>query len=78
MAVPDVPERCAVTGHLLETYHYASRGRRYIAGMAGAIPLPLSAREITDWLEAHPSPLPRGIVDPVLFALDEVDRERDD
>ena len=40
--------------------------------MAGAFPLPLSAREISDWLEAHPSPLPRSHVDEVVFALDAI------
>jgi hypothetical protein len=32
--------------------------------------MPLAAREISDWLEAHPSPLPRYWVDEVVFALD--------
>ena len=40
--------------------------------MAGAFPLPLSAREISDWLDAHPSPLPRRHVDEVVFALDAI------
>ena len=40
--------------------------------MAGAFPLPLSAREISDWLEAHPPPLPRRHVDEVVFALDAI------
>ena len=35
-------------------------------------PLRLSAREITDWLEVHPLPLPRSFIDEVMFALDEV------
>ncbi|CAN2967439.1 hypothetical protein [Pseudomonas fluorescens] len=40
--------------------------------MAGAFPLPLSAREISDWLDSHPSPLSRDEVDAVMFALDAV------
>lgn len=47
-------------------------GRRFISTMAGAFPLPLSAREISDWLDAHPSPLPRRHVDEVVFALDAI------
>lgn len=43
-----------------------------MSSMAGAFPLPLSAREISDWLEAHPSPLPRSHVDEVVFALDAI------
>ncbi|WP_411382808.1 hypothetical protein ACK3BK_15725 [Pseudomonas sp. L7] len=38
----------------------------------------LSVREISDWLEAHPLPLPRRLVDEVLFALDELALEEDD
>lgn len=38
--------------------------------MGGAFPLQLSAREISDWLEAHPPPMPRAEVDEVMFALD--------
>jgi len=41
-----------------------------LATMTGAHPMPLSAREISDWLEAHPSPLPKYEVDEVIFALD--------
>ncbi|WP_346428712.1 MULTISPECIES: hypothetical protein [Pseudomonas fluorescens group] len=40
--------------------------------MAGAFPLPLSAREISDWLDSHPAPLPRDEIDAVMFALDAV------
>jgi len=40
--------------------------------MTGAHPMPLAAREISDWLEAHPSPLPRHWVDEAMFALDHV------
>ena len=32
--------------------------------------MPLSAREISDWLEAHPSPMARHEIDEVMFALD--------
>jgi hypothetical protein len=40
--------------------------------MAGAFPLPLSGREISDWLDSHPSPLPRDDLDVAMFALDAV------
>ncbi len=35
-------------------------------------PLRLSAREISDWLDVHPLPLPRTLIDEVIFALDEL------
>ncbi|WP_434706923.1 hypothetical protein J3Q07_08410 [Pseudomonas sp. D4-18] len=70
MSVPDEPENDPLTAYLLNLYRNVCRGRRYIAGMAGAFPLPLSGRDISDWLEAHPSPLPRDEVDEVMFALD--------
>ena len=40
--------------------------------MGGAFPLPLSAREISDWVESHPSPISRDELDAVMFALDGV------
>ncbi|WP_348635635.1 hypothetical protein [Pseudomonas sp. BP6] len=71
MAVPDEPELDVITGSLLNVFRNAARGRRYLVGAAAVQPLRLSAREITDWLEAHPLPLPRRLVDEVIFALDE-------
>ena len=61
-----------ITGSLLNAFRNAARGRRYLVGAAAVQPLRLSAREITDWLEVHPLPLPRRLVDEVIFALDEV------
>ncbi|WP_447778367.1 hypothetical protein [Pseudomonas chlororaphis] len=72
MAVPDEPENDPITAYLLNLFRNVCRGRRYITSMAGAFPLPLSAREISDWLESHPSPLARDEVDEVMFALDAV------
>lgn len=43
-----------------------------LATMAGVHSLRLSAREISDWLEAHPAPMPRHEVDEVIFALDDI------
>ncbi|KPB98132.1 Uncharacterized protein AC499_2118 [Pseudomonas amygdali pv. lachrymans] len=40
--------------------------------------MPLSAREITDWIESHPSPIPREEIDLVLFELDSLLMERDE
>lgn len=61
-----------ITSSLLNAFRNASRARRYLVGATAVQPLRLSAREITDWLEVHPLPLPRLIVDEVLFALDEL------
>jgi hypothetical protein len=44
----------------------------------GIFPLPLSAREISDWLDAYPPPLPRSEVDEVIFALDAICLETDE
>lgn len=60
-----------ITGSLLNAFRNAARGRRYLVGAAAVQPLRLSVREITDWLEVHPLPLPRRLVDEVIFALDE-------
>nr|WP_274886401.1 hypothetical protein [Pseudomonas sp. ITEM 17296] len=61
-----------ITGSLLNTFRNAAPGRRYLVGADVVQPLRLSAREITDWLEAYPLPLPRRLVDEVMFALDEL------
>ncbi|QJQ11309.1 hypothetical protein A3L25_018405 [Pseudomonas putida] len=61
-----------ITSSLLNAFRNASRARRYLVGSTAVQPLRLSAREITDWLEVHPLPLPRLIVDEVMFALDEI------
>jgi hypothetical protein len=61
-----------MTDYLLNTFRNITRGRRFIATMAGVFPLPLSAREISDWLDAHPPAMPRSEIDEVMFALDAV------
>ncbi|HEK1684112.1 TPA: hypothetical protein SMR42_000417 [Pseudomonas putida] len=78
MAVPEEPTLDPITGSLLSAFRNAARGRRYLVGAASVHPLRLSVREISDWLEAHPLPLPRRLVDEVLFALDELALEEDD
>lgn len=70
--VPDEPSLDVITESLLDAFRNISRGRRYLVGATGVHPLCLSAREITDWLEAHPLPLPRRFVDEVIFSLDAV------
>ncbi len=70
MSVPDEPPQDPITAYLLNTYRGVCRGRRYISGMGGVFPMPLSAREISDWLDARPSPIPREEVDEVVFELD--------
>jgi hypothetical protein len=70
MAVPDEPETDPMTNYLLSTFRNITRGRRFISSAAGAFPLPLSAREISDWLEAHPPAMPRSEIDEVVYTLD--------
>ena len=59
-----------MTDYLLNTFRNITRGRRFIATMAGAFPLPLSAREISDWLDEHPPAMPRSEIDEAVYALD--------
>ncbi|KPB93955.1 Uncharacterized protein AC502_3742 [Pseudomonas syringae pv. maculicola] len=40
--------------------------------------MPLSAREITDWIESHPSPIHREEIDLVLFELDRLFMDQGD
>jgi hypothetical protein len=78
MAVPDEPETDPMTEYLLSTFRNITRGRRFISTMAGAFPLPLSAREISDWLEAHPPAMPRREIDEVVYTLDAMCLEADE
>lgn len=48
----------------------ANRSRRYVVGMGGGIPMPLSVADVTAVLDAHPSPLPREELDTCIFAID--------
>ena len=70
MVVPDEPETDPMTSYLLSTFRNITRGRRFASSMAGVFPLPLSAREISDWLDAHPPAMPRSEIDEVVFTLD--------
>jgi len=70
--VPAEPPCDPITAYLLSLFRNITRGRRFVATMNGVFPLPLSAREISDWLESHPSALPREEIDDVVFALDQV------
>ncbi len=72
MTVPEEPERDAITAYLLNTFRNICRGRRFVTSMSGAKGIPLGAREINDWLEAHPPALPRHFIDEVVFALDSI------
>ncbi|PMU87066.1 hypothetical protein C1Y30_23195 [Pseudomonas sp. GW704-F3] len=76
--LPDEPPNDPITAYLLSAFRSITRGRRFLATMAGAFPLPLSAREISDWLDSHPSPMTRDEVDAVMFALDGVCLAGDD
>lgn len=78
MTVPDEPPQDAITAYLLSTFRGVCRGRRYISGMGGVFPMPLSAREISDWLDARPSPIPREEVDDVIFELDRLFMDQGD
>lgn len=70
--VPEEPELDAITLSLLNAFRNATRGRRYLVGATAVQPLRLSAREISDWLDVHPLPLPSALVYEVIFALDEL------
>ena len=56
---------------IIDVFYMAARGRRYVEGQ----PLPLSVRDITDVVTVHPIPVPRCVLDPVIFALDDKELE---
>ena len=45
-----------------------ARARKYIENRA----LPLTVRDITDVVEAHPVAPPRSMLDPIIFAIDDI------
>lgn len=59
-----------MTQQIVQVFILASRARRYVE----AQPLPLSVRDITDVVEAHPIDMPREILDYIIFALDDKER----
>lgn len=70
--IPEEPEVDSITAYLLHLFRNVCRARQYMTTMSGAFPLPLSASQINDWLAGHPSPLPRDMIDEVVFALDDL------
>ena len=56
---------------VINTFYLANRGRGYLSGMAVS-PLPLSVRDISDVLAAHPVMLDRDVLDGGVFALDDI------
>lgn len=56
---------------VINTFYLANRGRGYLSGMAVS-PLPLSVRDISDVLTAHPVMLDRDVLDGCVFALDDI------
>ena len=56
---------------VISTFYLANRGRGYLSGMAVS-PLPLSVRDISDVLAAHPVMLDRDVLDGCVFAIDDI------
>ncbi|AKG19818.1 hypothetical protein AAX09_07505 [Moraxella bovoculi] len=53
----------------MHIFYLASRARRYI-GMTGT-PLPLTVRDISDVIDAHPTLIDRETIDEGVFAIDD-------
>ena len=54
----------------MQVFILATRARRYVEQQA----LPLTVRDITDVVEAHPIDMPREMLDYIIFALDDKER----
>lgn len=68
MQPPEPPKFDSDVQSIIETYHLAARGRNYVEGS----PLPLSVKDVTNVIEAHPIAIPRSILDGVIFAIDDI------
>lgn len=75
MRMPDEPDNDPITMYLIDVYRRVSKARRYLVGGNKGIPLPLTVRDITDWVDAHPTPLSREELDQAIFSLDWIERE---
>lgn len=51
-------------------YALTDRCRGYFVGVKGAVPMPISTRDINDVVLAYDTPLPRELLDAAIFALD--------
>ena len=67
--VPNEPPTNYDVHAVISTFYLANRGRGYLSGMAVS-PLPLSVRDISDVLAAHPVMLDRDVLDGCVFAID--------
>lgn len=56
---------------VISTFYLANRGRGYLSGMAVS-PLPLSVRDISHVLTAHPVLIERDVLDACVFAIDDI------
>ena len=68
--VPPEPDVDYVIRAAITVFYYASRGRSYLGGMS-IIPLPISVKDITNVVHAHPTFIDRSILDPCVFAIDD-------
>lgn len=66
--VPEPPSFDDSVQNILQTYYYASRGRRYVEGL----PLPISVKDVSDVIYAHPIAMTRSMLDPIIFAIDDI------
>lgn len=68
MQIPEPPDFDIDVQSIIEVYSLAARGRNYTEGK----PLPLSVKNITEVIEAHPIAIHRSLLDPIIFAIDDM------
>lgn len=66
--IPEPPDYDIDIQSIIETYQFVARGRNYTEGQ----PLPLSVRNVTEVIEAHPIAICRSLLDPIIFAIDDL------
>ena len=69
--VPNEPPTSYDIHAVISTFYLANRGRGYLSGMAVSS-LPLSVRDISDVLMAHPVMIDRDVLDGCVFAIDDI------
>lgn len=68
LQLPEPPQFDIDIQSIIETYYLVARGRNYTEGQ----PLPLGVRQVTDVVNVHPIAIHRSLLDPIIFAIDDL------
>lgn len=74
--IPPAPAVDYESSVILNTFYFVARSRNISVGISQPIYLKLTVKDITDVVDAHDVCLPRSLLDPCIFAIDDIFLER--